>query len=290
MTNLSITTDYHGDSGCPQDRLQFAAEAGFTHLHWCHQWCTDFLYDPAELEAIDGWLKDYHLTLLDIHGSAGQEKCWYSEREYERKAGVRLVANRLEMLLRLRGEGCIIMHTPEIGSDTPAAELPTIKRQFEQCCRSIDELAPLFQRHGVMLALENHPHGTWELLERFFARYPADFVGLAYDSGHGHISKEYSLAHLEKNLNRLCAVHLHDNDGTADQHQPPFYGTVDWPRLSVLLAKAPLLVNKPLQFEVVTHNTPFNTPDGNPPMLRKFLVDCHERCEKVAQMVAEARS
>ena len=290
MIELSITTDYHGDRGCPQDRLQYASEAGFTHLHWCHQWCTDFLYDSAELDAIDGWLREYHLTLLDIHGSAGQEKCWYSEKEYERQAGVRLVANRLEMLLRLRGEGCIIMHTPEPQFDTPESDMPTLERQFEQCCRSIDELAPLFQRHGVMLSLENHPHGTWEFLERFFERYPANYVGLTYDSGHGHISKEHSLAKLEKNLDRLCAVHLHDNDGTADQHQPPFYGTVDWPRLAALLAKAPLLANKPLQFEVVTHNTPFHTPDGNPEMLRKFLADCHERCEKVAQMVAEARS
>ena len=289
MTELSITTDYHGDRGCPQDRLQYAAEAGFTHLHWCHQWCTDFLYDPAELEAIDGWLRKYHLTLLDIHGSAGQEKCWYSEKEYERQAGVRLVTNRLEMLLRLRGEGCIIMHTPEPWGDMTDAERTSLERQFEQCCRSIDELAPLFQRHGVMLSLENHPHGTWEFLERFFERYPANYVGLTYDSGHGHISKEHSLAKLEKNLDRLCAVHLHDNDGTADQHQPPFYGTLDWPRLARLLAKAPLLANKPLQFEVVTHNTPFHTPDGNPEMLRKFLADCHERCEKVAQLVMEAR-
>ena len=98
MFSLSITTDYHGDRGCPQTRLQYAAEAGFTHLHWCHQWCTDFLYGAAEWEAIDSWLKEYHLTLLDIHGSAGQEKCWYSVEEYERQAGVQLVANRLEML------------------------------------------------------------------------------------------------------------------------------------------------------------------------------------------------
>ncbi len=290
MTQLSITTDYHGDCGCPQNRLQFAAEAGFTHLHWCHQWCTDFLYDTAEIDAIQGWLKEYRLTLLDIHGSAGQEKCWYSEREYERKAGVKLVANRLEMLLRLNGEGCIIMHAPEIETNTPEAERPALERQFEQCCRSIDELAPLFQRHGIMLALENFSRGSWELLERFCQRYPADYVGITYDSGHGHISQEYSLAKLTKNLERLCAVHLHDNDGVSDLHQPPFYGTVDWPRLAKLLAKAPRLAKKPLQFEVITHNTPYQNPDGTPELLRKFLADCHERCEKFAALVHDART
>ena len=286
MFPLSITTDYHGDRGCPQTRLQYAAEAGFTHLHWCHQWCTDFLYGAAEWNAIDSWLKEYHLTLLDIHGSAGQEKCWYSVEEYERQAGVQLVANRLEMLLRLRGEGYIIMHAPEIETQMSAEELATTEKQFEQCCRSLDELAPLFQRHGVRIALENYPTGTWKCLERFFARYPADFVGLTYDSGHGHIRKEHSLAKLEKNLDRLCAVHLHDNDGSSDQHQTPFYGTVDWPRLAKLLAKAPLLVGKPLQFEVVDYSTPFKIAEDQPETFRAFLTDCYEKCEKVAELVA----
>ncbi len=40
---LSVTTDYITSSGDPSPWLQQAAEAGFSHIHWCHQWCTDFL-------------------------------------------------------------------------------------------------------------------------------------------------------------------------------------------------------------------------------------------------------
>ncbi len=99
--NLAVNTDFICGVNSPEPMLRAIAEAGFTHLHWCHQWCSDFLYGPAELEAIQSWLRKYNLALLDIHGSAGQEKCWFSTVEYERRAGVELVANRLEMFARL---------------------------------------------------------------------------------------------------------------------------------------------------------------------------------------------
>ena len=43
---------------------------------------------------------------------------------------------------------------------------------------------------------------------------------------------------LERLKDRLISIHLHDNDGTADQHNLPFWpgGTVDWDRLTKILA------------------------------------------------------
>ena len=87
---IAAATDYIGSTGCPERPLRLLAEAGFTHLHWCHQWCTDFLYSQHEINAYKKMLKNFGLTLLDIHGSQGQEKCWYSELEYQRKAGKRI--------------------------------------------------------------------------------------------------------------------------------------------------------------------------------------------------------
>ena len=54
-----------------------------------------------------------------------------------------------------------------------------------------------------------------------------DNVGICFDAGHCH-------AHFEDEFNwdlfqdRIFAVHLHDNDGTEDQHLLPFDGTVPW--------------------------------------------------------------
>ena len=66
--DIAVNTDFLRGTGSPEAYLRLIAEAGFTHLHWCHQWNTDFLYGPAELAQYGEWLKRYGLKLLDIHG------------------------------------------------------------------------------------------------------------------------------------------------------------------------------------------------------------------------------
>ena len=110
---LSMTTDYMADTGSPEPYLRRIAEAGFTHVHWCHHWNTDFAYDDCELEQIECWLHRYNLQVTDLHASAGKEKAWGSLREYERLAGVELVANRIATAERL-GADVIVMHLPDL--------------------------------------------------------------------------------------------------------------------------------------------------------------------------------
>ena len=89
---LSLTTDYATvDRGNPSPYLRRIADAGFTHIHWCHHWNTDFVYSRPEIEQIGRWLDEYGLKLLDLHASVGPEKNWYSTNEWERQAGVELV-------------------------------------------------------------------------------------------------------------------------------------------------------------------------------------------------------
>ena len=109
MMQLSITTDYVRDDGNPEPYLRRIAEAGMTHIHWCHHWCTDFLYADSEIEQIGRWFADYGLRLNDVHGSEGVEKFWYSPWEYARLAGVELVQNRIDFAARL-GADVVVMH------------------------------------------------------------------------------------------------------------------------------------------------------------------------------------
>ena len=75
---LSVTTDYFTATGNPGPYLERIARAGFTHIHWCHQWNTDFIYSRFEIAQIKEWLREYGLQLLDLHASHGQEKAWAS--------------------------------------------------------------------------------------------------------------------------------------------------------------------------------------------------------------------
>lgn len=225
---LSVTTDYARDAGSPEPCLRRIAEAGFTHVHWCHQWNTDFLYCRAEIDQIGIWLREYGLTLCDIHASAGVEKKWGSEVEYERSAGVELVRNRIEMAAQLGGD-VIIMHIDHAPDDPVEREA-----YWARMCRTFDALEPHARSSGVRIALEN---GVFPTIREALRRYSPDFLGLCYDSGHGNLIPN-GLEELESLKERLISVHLHDNDGRKDWHRFPYSGTIDWTRLTTILASS----------------------------------------------------
>lgn len=259
---LSIATDYATSHGDPSPYLKRIADAGFTHIHWCHQWNTDFVYMDAEIDQIGKWLKEYGLQLLDLHGSVGPEKSWLSSREYERLAGVELVKNRIDMTARLGG-GAVIMHIPgEPGS--------------EPLHRSLQDLESFALERGVRIAVEN---GVFTALRDVYEQYSPDYVGLCYDSGHGNMSGE-GLDRLEEDADRLVAIHLHDNDGTRDQHQLPFMGNVDWERLTGIIAKS--AYTGPIQLEVSMGNSGF---EEDVPFLEKAV----EVATRVHEMTEAAK-
>lgn len=217
---LSVTTDYAKDTGDPQPYLKGIADAGFSHIHWCHHWNTDFLYSKWEMEQIKNWLDDYGLKLLDLHGSSGREKDWGSSREYERLSGVELVRNRIEMTAYLSAD-VVIMHV----SGDP--DLMAVKK-------SLDELEPFARERNVRIAIEN---GNFEAIKKLFSEYDPEYIGLCYDCGHGNMAGD-GLEQLEIHKDRLISVHLHDNDAASDQHKILFSGTVDWERLAGIMAKS----------------------------------------------------
>jgi len=218
---LSLTTDYLTDRGDPVPSLRRIAAAGFTHVHWCHEWNTDFKYGPAELDPIQKCITECGLKLLDLHGSAGNTHRWFAADEVARQAGVALVKNRIEMTARLGGQ-TVIMHAPA--------------RCLDPLRQSLDALQPVARQHGIRIAVENEDE--FATLRQLLREYPPEFLGLCYDSGHGNIAGRQGLDNLAMLTDRLIALHLHDNDGTADQHKLPFTGTVDWPRLARLIAQS----------------------------------------------------
>ena len=289
---LSLTSDYAGSTGDPSPSLKALAEAGFTNVMWCHHWNDDFLYGPAELACLKSVFKDLGLVLSDIHGSQGVEKCWHSTDDCCRKAGVELVANRIEMLRAFGGDGTIMMHVPFFSVEASAAAKKAARARFDALCRSIDELMPLLEDAGCALSIENMWFDSWELMEELLARYPAERLGICYDSGHANSLGNKRMDSLDRNKGRLLALHLDDNDGTGDQHQPPFYGTVDWNRLARIIAQSSY--KRPLCFELSMMNTPFRV-DGLPATQQPcearlaFAKDAFERCARFAELCEAAR-
>jgi sugar phosphate isomerase/epimerase len=283
---LAITTDYARDTGDPSPDLRRIAEAGFSHIHWCHQWNTDFLYSRYEIAQIQEWLDEYGLTLLDLHGSAGNEKAWASPQEYQRLSGVELVRNRIEMTSRLSAD-VVIMHVP---GDPESVAIR----------RSLDELEPCCRERHVRIAIEN---GNFDAIGRLLSEYDPAYLGLCYDSGHGNLDAKWrkrvpdlvpaslrpllerfppeggGLDELELVKNRLISVHLHDNDGQSDLHNPIFSGTVDWPRLARILATSSY--TGPVSMEVTLVNSGFTDEAA-------FLAHAFDTGTRFAGMIGQA--
>ena len=284
---LSVSSNVLSSSGDPEDALRRIGEAGFTHIMWGHHWNTDFAYGRYELAAIRKMLRRYGLVLQDVHGCANAEKSWFSVLEYQRKAGIELIVNRLRMMKHLDATGVLVMHQPRIKADSTPEEIAYKRRQFDSLRKSMDEVLPILERYDAVIALENMPGDTWEFLSYLLDNYPAERFGFCFDSGHANIARRPQFAECEKYKARIVAVHLHDNDGSGDLHQAPFYGTIDWKKVAELLDASGYrgVVN----FELHYDQSPFFDPafplEAQPEKnIREFFADTCERCARFGAM------
>ena len=72
------------------------------------------------------------------------------------------------------------------------------------------------------------------MLEQFSA-YP---VALCWDIGHGNLTFPDQTWALKQLKGLICAVHVHDNRGTTDDHLMPFLGNIRWEQVMPALRRA----------------------------------------------------
>jgi len=146
--------------------------------------------------------------------------------------------------------------------------------------KSIEELSPVILWTNVRLALENMANDDFKLIGQLLEEFGSDLVGICYDCGHGNIRKGEGLDHLERFKDRLIAVHIHDNDGTADHHWVPFTGTVDFPRLARIIAASSYTGCISLESNI-----------NSLPEVKKatFVKDAFEAATRLAQMVEDEK-
>ncbi len=97
---------------------------------------------------------------------------------------------------------------------------------------------------GVDILIENIPNeiSTLERISEFMKVAGLPDLRICYDSGHSHLEGPVG------RLDRVGAIHLHDNTGELDDHLWPFDGTFDWVRLVRELVVSDC--SAPLIFEV----------------------------------------
>lgn len=228
IMNLSVTTDYYDSYNDPNPQLHAIRGAGFTCVHWCHEWDTDYFYTGSRIAEIRNELIDLGLSVDNLHASEGRTVSWGHSESDARLKGVDLVKNRLEMAAEL-GAREIILHA----SDSMAMDAQKT---------SLSELIPFAESVGVRIALENLPRQGFSRVWPLLDEYESDTLGFCLDTGHAVINEPRGFddfGEAERRCRRLAAVHLHDNNGEDDQHRIPFTGKVPWERVAALIARSP---------------------------------------------------
>jgi sugar phosphate isomerase/epimerase len=268
---LAIASDYNGESkntGVIKGTLARIAGAGFSHVHWCHEWSGDYSYSIYEMLQIKGWFRELGLKARGIHATDGANRKgpamyrypwteqntrnYTAENEYNRLAGVELIKNRVDLACELEtGEVVLHMQLPyKLFEEDPEYKA----RYYAQACRSLDELEPYCKARHVRICLENlmgtpHEHQYHEF-ELMFERYDRDFLGFCFDTGHANVICPDSLELARLYAGRLFIAHIHDNHGlrspacwedgvsmsACDEHLLPFEGSFNWEEFAGILA------------------------------------------------------
>jgi sugar phosphate isomerase/epimerase len=115
---------------------------------------------------------------------------------------------------------------------TRGYEPPPMTRKGMDRVKMLVELA---EKSNVNIALEHLRRP--EYLEFLLSGVDSARLGFCYDSGHEHCYTKGE-DFLPQYGSRLMVLHLHDNDGSDDQHLVPGEGKIDWPSVAGKLKAA----------------------------------------------------
>lgn len=96
------------------------------------------------------------------------------------------------------------------------------------------ELLLTAKEEGVIICFENMPFtelsiSSPESIIKFVDEINDDNFKICLDTGHANVFSGKSLGDVVRLMGkRIEVLHVHDNDGNADQHLLPYMGTIDW--------------------------------------------------------------
>ncbi len=149
-----------------------------------------------------------------------------SFNESVREASAAMVMDTLDDAAEA-GAGAVIVH----GGAVPHRYPSWVREQaLDNAIRSLEACATHAADVGVPLCLENQPKNpdkqryttSPDALAETLAAVDADpdYLKVTLDVGHARVNGHDVTAFVDRFGDRIEVCHLHDNDGTADQHEP----------------------------------------------------------------------
>ena len=206
-----------------EEFMRYVADLGLDHVEFKREYLAGHPETPGpdrvrELADRYGVSVTYHAPFRDWNVG--------SYDEVVRRDSVERVKRTLDDAATAGGDG-VVVH----GGSVPTRYPEWVHEQAgENARRSLAECAEYAQLVGVPLCLENQPIDEQK---RRYTTTPGDlasmletvdvapkYLGVTLDVGHAKVNGEDWRRFVEVFDERIRVCHLHDNDGTADQHEP----------------------------------------------------------------------
>lgn len=184
-------------------------------------------WDPAACRAVRQGLGEVGLWVHSVHAPFGNELNILDADPLARLHVVEAHRSVLRGGAEL-GARVMVMHPGrEYQSERPLSGIVAV------CVEVVGEVTELAAELGMEVALENvlpahaiHDHAVIRQIVDTVG-HPA--LGICLDTGHANVVDSVHEA-VEVFAGRINHVHLHDNDGQADSHLLPPFGSIDWAR------------------------------------------------------------
>lgn len=189
-------------------------------------------------------VREAGMTIDSMHGLFGESLDPSSPDEATRGRALDVYHREGELALALGGP-MVVVHPAWMKPEGAAPGGPADPNRADALRRSMERLARLGERLGVVYLIENLP-GFFTigydalLLATWIRSLDSPHLRMCFDSGHAHIEAQRvgPVAHqFARCADVVAYFHAHDNDTTTDNHRMPGEGTIDWANLGRAVAE-----------------------------------------------------
>jgi sugar phosphate isomerase/epimerase len=201
--------------------------------------------DKGQVNELGYWFRDSPLRVHGLHSPMFTDDVWgrsgpdaiidiTEPTKSKRLKSVEEIKRTLEVAEKVPFK-YLIQHLGVTGQEFD-------ERRIDAAFSSLEEINLFAHQRGVEVLIENTPNGltTPEKLLYFFELTHLN-MNVVLDVGHANMKEGVENAY-KLLAPRIRSTHIHDNDGTSDQHLFPFVdegGTIDWTKTMKTLKSRP---------------------------------------------------
>ncbi|MCE5323483.1 sugar phosphate isomerase/epimerase [bacterium] len=212
------------------DAIPLLADQGVTAVEIGVQFSDYFdHHDGTQLQALLSELSRSGVRVHSVHSPFGPSFDISSPNDDIHDRGVDGLIETIE-LANLLDAKKVIAHASDALSHGKS-------RHFDRARGVLKEVAAIASESDIVIAIENLPPGylchTPDELNALLDDIDPNSVAICFDSGHANLSGHFE-EFAKALLPNAVATHLHDNDGTGDQHRFPGEGNINWHQLAAI--------------------------------------------------------